>query len=116
MSTAESERGVSDKITTDEKISQNTNEQTPVFDPAPDGGLKAWLVAAGGACIFFSALGFSNSFGVFEQYYLAHQLKSESPDKVAWIGSLQACLQFLAGVLGGPLFDRYGSIVSLYDV
>ncbi|KAK0120176.1 hypothetical protein ONS95_011582 [Cadophora gregata] len=76
---------------------------------APDGGLQAWLVAVGASCIFFSALGFSNSFGVFQEYYLTHQLRGESPDKVAWIGSLSALLQFAAGALGGPLFDRYGA-------
>lgn len=81
---------------------------------APDGGLRAWLAAAGGSCIFFSALGFANAFGVFEEYYLSHQLIGKSPDDVAWIGSLAACLQFAAGALGGPLFDRFGAWVSSY--
>ncbi|OQD89896.1 hypothetical protein PENANT_c002G00046 [Penicillium antarcticum] len=79
------------------------------MDKAPDGGFRAWLITAGTACIFFSTLGFANSFGIFEQYYLSHQLKDESADKVAWIGSLAAFLQFAAGALGGPLFDRYGA-------
>ncbi|KAI1412361.1 MFS general substrate transporter [Hypoxylon sp. FL1857] len=78
---------------------------------APDGGLRAWLVAAGACCVFFSALGFANAFGVFEEYYLTHQLKGESPDKVAWIGSLAIFLQFLSGTVGGPLFDRFGAWV-----
>jgi hypothetical protein len=77
----------------------------------PDGGIKAWLVAAGAACIFFSALGFANSFGVFVQYYLSHQLKGQSPEKVAWIGSVAVFTQFAAGAVGGPLFDRYGAWV-----
>lgn len=77
----------------------------------PEGGLQAWLVAAGGACIFFSALGFANSFGVFEEYYLTHQLQGETADNVAWIGSVASCLQFAAGAIGGPLFDRYGAWV-----
>jgi hypothetical protein len=78
----------------------------------PEGGLQAWLVAAGGACIFFSALGFANSFGVFEEYYLTHQLQGQSADNVAWIGSVSSFLQFAAGAIGGPLFDRYGAWVS----
>ncbi|CAI7603223.1 unnamed protein product [Penicillium pancosmium] len=77
--------------------------------PPPDGGIKAWLAAAGAACIFFSALGFANSFGVFVEYYLSHQLKGQSPDKVAWIGSVAVFTQFAAGAVGGPLFDRYGA-------
>lgn len=78
------------------------------FGEAPDGGLQAWLVAAGGACIFFCCLGFSNSFGTFEQYYLTHQLQHEPPDTIAWIGSLSLFLQFAAGAFGGPLFDMFG--------
>lgn len=82
-------------------------------EPAPDGGARAWTVAAGGSAILFCCLGFSNSFGAFEQYYLTHQLRGHSPDKIAWIGSISAFLQFAAGMVGGPMFDRYGSRVSL---
>ncbi|KAH0497995.1 hypothetical protein TgHK011_005276 [Trichoderma gracile] len=81
------------------------------LEPAPDGGLRAWLVAFGAASIFFCCLGFSNSFGTFTEYYLSHQLSDHSPDDVAWIGSLSAFLQFFVGMVGGPLFDRYGSLV-----
>ncbi|KAK0621636.1 major facilitator superfamily domain-containing protein [Bombardia bombarda] len=81
------------------------------FEPAPDGGLEAWLVAAGGCCLFFCCLGFSNSFGNFAEYYMTHELRAESPDSIAWIGSLSAFLQFAAGMVGGPLFDRYGAKV-----
>ncbi len=83
------------------------------FGPAPDGGLKAWLVATGGFCIFFCCLGFANSFGAFEEYYLAHQLHGESPDNIAWIGSVSSFLQFAVGMIAGPLFDRHGAKVSL---
>lgn len=81
-------------------------------EAAPDGGSQAWLVAAGGACIMFSCLGFANSFGVFQEYYEANQLRVESSSKISWIGSLCTFLQFAAGGLGGPLFDRYGTWVS----
>jgi hypothetical protein len=58
------------------------------FGDAPDGGLKAWLVAAGGSAIFFCCLGFSNSFGTFVEYYMTNQLQGESLDNIAWIGSV----------------------------
>ncbi|KAJ5594664.1 uncharacterized protein N7459_000872 [Penicillium hispanicum] len=93
--------------------SSNSTKNAPILTDAPDGGLEAWLVAAGAAFVFFSALGFSNSFGVFEEYYLTHQLRGDSPDKVAWIGSLSVFLQFASGAIGGPLFDRYGAWASL---
>lgn len=85
----------------------------PDIGPAPEGGARAWMVTAGGAMILFCTMGFSNSFGTFEQYYLEHQLKGESESKVAWIGSLSLFLQFFAGMVGGPLFDRFGAKVSL---
>jgi hypothetical protein len=93
----------------------NSNEKasTDNFGPAPDGGLKAWLVAAGAACTIFSTLGFANSFGVLQEYYAVHQLRGESADRIAWIGSLSAFFQFAAGGIGGPLFDRYGAWVSI---
>jgi hypothetical protein len=90
---------------------EKTTPDSPDFGEAPDGGPRAWLVAAGGACIFFSCLGFSNSFGVFQEYYVTHQLRDESPEKIAWIGSLSAFIQFAAGAIGGPLFDRFGAWV-----
>lgn len=93
---------------------ENSPVASPDFDnPAPDGGARAWTVAAGGAAILFCCLGFVNSFGVFQQYYLTHQLRSLSPDKIAWIGSITTYLQFGTGMVGGPMFDRYGSRVSL---
>ncbi|KAK4150614.1 major facilitator superfamily domain-containing protein [Chaetomidium leptoderma] len=81
------------------------------FPPAPDGGARAWLAVAGAACIFFSCLGFMNSFGVFQAYYMANQLRDETSDNIAWIGSLMAFVQFAGGAIAGPLFDRYGSWV-----
>lgn len=86
-----------------------------IMSPAPDGGARAWLVVVGSASIFFSCLGFMNSFGVFQEYYTTNQLRGESPDKVAWIGSLMSFLQFAGGAIAGPLFDRYGTWVSAGD-
>ncbi|KUM64924.1 hypothetical protein ACN42_g2164 [Penicillium freii] len=94
------------------EASENNEENSCHSDKAPDGGLRAWLTTAGAACTFFAALGFANSFGIFEEYYLSHQLKDEPADKIAWIGSLSAFLQLATGAVGGPLFDRYGAWVQ----
>ncbi|KAL4916747.1 major facilitator superfamily domain-containing protein [Aspergillus aurantiobrunneus] len=93
--------------------SSTTDEKAPAdnFDAAPDGGFKAWLVAVGSACTIFSTLGFANSFGVLQEYYAVHQLQTESADRIAWIGSLAAFLQFATGAIAGPLFDRFGAWV-----
>ncbi|KAF5593217.1 riboflavin transporter MCH5 [Fusarium subglutinans] len=74
---------------------EKTSSQDPLgLLPAPDGGLQAWLVAAGSACIFFSCLGFANSFGVLQEYYMTHQLQGHSEDAIAWIGSISTFIQF----------------------
>lgn len=86
-------------------------EESTIQSEAPDGGSQAWLVAAGAGCAFFAGLGFANSFGVFQEYYMAHQLHDKSPDDIAWIGSLNAFLQFVGGAVGGPLADRFGVTV-----
>lgn len=49
---------------------------------------------------------------VYEAYYLETFLRDTSPSAVAWIGSIQACAQFSATVLSGPINDRYGPSVS----
>lgn len=98
-------------IVADELGRVKTPLKSPDFGEAPDGGSGAWLVAAGGFAVCFCCLGFSNAFGTFEEYYLTHQLRGESPDNIAWIGSLSAFLQFAAGMVGGPLFDRFGAKV-----
>lgn len=90
-----------------------TEDKPLELGEAPDGGLRAWLVAAGGAAIFFCCLGFSNAFGAFQEYYMRHQLRDETPGDIAWIGSLSAFLQFATGMIGGPLFDRFGARVCL---
>ena len=84
-----------------------------------DGGLRSWLTVLGGACIYFSTLGYANSFGVFQQYYETHQLHNDSPDNIAWIGSLANYLQFGLGAFAGAIFDRLGPTVcyaSLYSL
>ncbi|EHK98621.1 putative transporter MCH4 [Glarea lozoyensis 74030] len=105
-------RGKPQQITTASRVHHDDEEATSAsleFCVAPEGGLNAWLVAAGGSAIFFCCLGFSNSFGTFIEYYKTHQLKGNSPDSIAWIGSLSLFLQFAAGAFGGPLFDLFGS-------
>ncbi|KAM5354202.1 hypothetical protein ACJ41O_000852 [Fusarium nematophilum] len=91
----------------------NTPEDQKIEKPDeqdfPDGGLRAWLVAAGAAGAFFCTLGYTNVFGIFQAYYMFNQMPERSADDIAWIGSVQAYLIFATGVVGGPLFDRFGA-------
>ncbi|CAG8942994.1 unnamed protein product [Penicillium salamii] len=112
MNQPDSERSTTEKFIDDTTPPiEATSDKVNSLEKAPDGGLRAWLTTAGTAFTFFAALGFANSFGVFQEYYLSHQLKGQPADKVAWIGSLSTFLQLAAGAVGGPLFDRYGAWV-----
>ncbi|GKT63083.1 monocarboxylate permease-like protein [Colletotrichum tofieldiae] len=86
-----------------EKVTQSAESEFP------EGGTRAWLVAAGTAGILFCSLGYTNSFGVFQAYYMRNQLQDHTPDDISWIGSIQAFLVFASGAIGGPVFDRYGA-------
>lgn len=88
-------------------------EHKPDDQDFPEGGREAWLVAAGTAGIMFCSLGYTNSFGVFQAHYMRYQLQGYTPNDISWIGSTQAFLVFASGAIGGPLFDRYGALVSL---
>jgi MFS family permease len=73
--------------------------------PIPDGGLTAWLQVVGSAAILVNTWGVINTFGVFQAYYEMDLLRSHSSSEISWIGSTQAALLFLVGVIAGPLYD-----------
>ncbi|KAK9376094.1 major facilitator superfamily domain-containing protein [Lipomyces chichibuensis] len=74
----------------------------------PDGGRQAWLCVVGGFCSQFCSFGWLNTCGVFQEYYLQHQLKGYSATTVSWISSLQMLILFAGGLIVGRLFDSYG--------
>jgi MFS family permease len=79
--------------------------QPPTPDAVPDGGLTAWLQVVGSAAILVNTWGVINTFGVFQAFYEADLLKDHSSSDISWIGSTQAGLLFLVGVIAGPLYD-----------
>ncbi|KIW39898.1 uncharacterized protein PV06_08468 [Exophiala oligosperma] len=74
----------------------------------PEGGIRAWLVILGAYCVSFSTFGYMNAYGVYQEYYSSHFLSHESPSSISWIGSIQVFFLYAGGLVGGPLFDRYG--------
>jgi hypothetical protein len=64
--------------------------ETGAFPPAPDGGRRAWLVAAGSASIFFSCLGFMNSVGVFRRFIFSPGFLDATslPNSSRWTSTL----------------------------
>ncbi|ELU44177.1 monocarboxylate permease [Rhizoctonia solani AG-1 IA] len=88
-------------------------------DEFPDGGLRAWLVVLGGACVTFGTFGFVNAWGLtIKRLFfptprhpqcmytgvLIMLPPANNPTR-AWIGSVQYALVFLPGLLTGRLFD-----------
>ena len=56
--------------------------------------------------------GIINSFGAFQTHYELTHLSHVSPASISWIGTTQAFLVDLVGVVTGPMFDR-GYLYSL---
>lgn len=46
--------------------------------------------------------------GVFNTYYLGHQLREYTASDVAWIPSLEVFMMFAGGPVWGKLYDGYG--------
>ena len=56
--------------------------------------------------IFFNSWGILNTFGVYQTYYESGQLFTTSSSNISWIGSIQAYLVLLGGLIAGPFYDK----------
>jgi hypothetical protein len=45
------------------------------------------------------------TFGAFQEYYQTELLPSQSPSAISWVGSIQATLIPMVGLVSGPLVD-----------
>ncbi|KAB5578244.1 major facilitator superfamily domain-containing protein [Coniochaeta sp. 2T2.1] len=74
--------------------------------PIPDGGLPANLQVLSSFSCMVATWGLVNTFGVFQTYYTTTLLSHISASSISWIGSIQACLLLLLGLVSGPLYDK----------
>ncbi|KAJ5145514.1 MFS monocarboxylate transporter [Penicillium bovifimosum] len=74
---------------------------------------RAWLTVLGAFSTFFCSVGFINAFGVFQEYYRAHQLSDSSDFDISWIGSFETFALFSGAPLTGLLVDRVGPTMLL---
>ncbi|KAL5422537.1 hypothetical protein PMIN07_012457 [Paraphaeosphaeria minitans] len=72
----------------------------------PNGGATAWLQVVGAFFLFFNSWGIINTFGSYQAYYETSLLTSSNPSAISWIGSIQAFLLLVVGMICGPLYDR----------
>ncbi|PPQ96481.1 hypothetical protein CVT26_010475 [Gymnopilus dilepis] len=86
-------------------------ESEPVSDTntevtAPDGGLRAWLVVAGVFLTQFVGFGYTNAYGVYNDFYVREYLaKTQTSSQISWIGSVQLGLVMSIGLFTGRAFD-----------
>ncbi|CAI7606950.1 MFS general substrate transporter [Penicillium manginii] len=79
-----------------------------VTNEPPDGGRDAWLVTFGSWWALFIAFGWTNSLGVFQNYYEKELLSAYSASTIAWIASTQIFMMYGGGIVLGKVFDHYG--------
>jgi len=75
------------------------------------GRYTAIMAAAG---VLFVGVGYTNTFGVFQEYYLQNTLRNERPEKIIVIGSTAASLYLILGVFTGRFADLIGYRPSLF--
>ncbi|KAF2499499.1 MFS general substrate transporter [Lophium mytilinum] len=59
----------------------------------------------GGFLVYINIWGFTLSYGAFQTYYQHDLLSDSTASAISWIGTVQAWLLIMVGVLSGPLFD-----------
>lgn len=81
--------------------------QQPTVSPPPDGGLQAWLQVLGSFAVMVATWGLVNTFGVYQTYYETSSMlvPRVSASAISWIGSVQASLLLVLGLVSGPLYD-----------
>jgi MFS family permease len=93
----------------------NTIDRPPAIeapqDPTPN--CSKWLNVAAASAILFIGVGYTNTFGVFQDYYQTTLLPNESPLKIIAIGSVASSLYLILGVFTGRFADLVGYRVSL---
>ncbi|KAH8430935.1 putative MFS monocarboxylate transporter [Aspergillus melleus] len=73
--------------------------------PPPNGGLEGWLSVVAGFCVFVNSWGLITTYGAFQEYYQTVLLPDQPPSSLSWVGSIQATLIVMVGIVTGPLVD-----------
>lgn len=72
-----------------------------------------YCVVAAASAVLFVGVGFTNTFGVFQEYYLENTLRDEKAEKIIVIGSTAASLYLILGAVTGRFADLVGYRPSL---
>lgn len=96
---------------TDVAINNTSRNATAAAEDESNG--HGWISIVAASAILFIGVGYTNTFGVFADYYETHLLPEEPADKIIVIGSVAASLYFILGAFTGRVADVLGYRVSL---
>lgn len=103
----------------DQRLPRMELDETHQSQPEPQEetsmspALNKYTVIAAASLVLFVGVGFTNTFGVFEEYYVTHTLQNERPEKIIVIGSTAASLYLILGAFTGRFADLVGYRPSL---
>ncbi|KAF8624710.1 hypothetical protein AX17_007041 [Amanita inopinata Kibby_2008] len=72
----------------------------------PEGGRQGWLTLIGATLTQYCTFGYTNGFGVYQDFYVRNYLDDYTPSQIGWIGGTQVFLIFSLGLVTGSAFDR----------
>ena len=75
--------------------------------------LASWINIAAASAVIFVGVGFTNTFGVFQEHYQKTLFPHVPADKLIVIGSVASSLYFTLGVVTGRFADLVGYRISL---
>lgn len=79
---------------------------TPDTSTFPEGGWRAWSVVLGVWLTQFCTFGYTNAYGVYNDFYVRTYLATTSTSsQISWIGSVQLFLVLSVGLFSGRTFD-----------
>ncbi|TFK45004.1 major facilitator superfamily domain-containing protein [Crucibulum laeve] len=90
----------------------DTEEHEPDF--FPEGGFWGWATVAGAFLIQFCGFGYTDAFGVYQDYYGRIYMPNVNASAISWIGSVNATLATVTGLVIGRLYDRGYFLHILY--
>ncbi|OLY78038.1 putative transporter MCH4 [Smittium mucronatum] len=68
----------------------------------------SWLVCFAAFFCVFVSIGISNSFGIYQTYYVSNILNNSSASQISWIGSLQTAMMLVASVFSSRIYLSIG--------
>lgn len=96
---------------------QDNFEARPVAQTSTDHDAESvpgrYTVIIAAAAVLFVGVGYTNTFGVFQEYYLQNTLQHERPERIIVIGSSAASLYLILGAFTGRFADFIGYRPSL---